>query len=122
MEHRILKRTLERIESTKRIWNKDTYRFYLVVMDSIFQCPSCDLYWSTDLAGSPIKRPINLHTLHNGCIRIGVHDKKCRCGQIVRYDGLTDAIFVATKTNTFTRELLDAWLFDKCGLGMKFRE
>ena len=93
--------------------------------DRIFKCPKCKQWMKTSLPtdGSiPTIRKANLHTLHHGCIRIGVVDNICLCGNVVRYEGLSDGFFSVSKFNIFTRELLDAWVFDVCGLGLTFLE
>lgn len=36
--------------------------------------------------------------------------------------GLQMEFFSVTKTNIFSRELLDAWILDVCSLGLKLRE
>ena len=93
--------------------------------DKLFFCSRCSKYWKTgsrDDCRNLAKSPTKLHTLHHGCIRIHVQDNMCVSGNAVRYEGFTDKIFCATRFQAFTRELLEAWVFDFCGLGMTFRE
>ena len=121
----ILKRTMNAVFKKKSEWQEGIDDAFFIGMDIVFQCRSCKKFWMTaprSTRTSSSTRVVNLHTLSHGCIRIRVQDNICKCGTVARYDGLTDGIFCATIHHAFTRELLDAWIFDVCGLGMSFRE
>ncbi len=50
-------------------------------------------------------------------------DATCRdCMKVVPYDGVDDALFCLSKTNIFTRGLLDHWLYEVCAVGTPFRD
>jgi len=92
-------------------------------IDEEAKCPNCGV--DVKLVDYPItfQRNASLHTLHHGTIDIQVTDFFCRdCRQYIPYDGYTDALFGITKHQIFTRELLDAWLWDLCGTGGTFRD
>ena len=46
----------------------------------------------------------------------------CEYGNIVLHDGMRDGIFCANRHHVFCRELLDAQMYDVCGVGMSFRD
>ena len=69
------------------------------------------------------KRPVMLHTLLLGTVKISVCDMVCpRCKNTVYYDGRDGGIFAATRRVVYSRELLDAWLFAVAVNGATFRE
>ena len=76
----------------------------------------------TNDATTIARRPMHLQTLFHGRVRIQVEDKRCKCGEIMPYDGIFDGIVCASRYHYFTPELLDAWMFDVCGSGITFRE
>ena len=65
-------------------------------------------------------RDILLLTLNHGSIRIKVHNLLWECSNIVLYDGLSDGVLCIKRKHAISRELLDAWMFDACGIGMLF--
>ena len=70
-----------------------------------------------------VKRETLLHALHHGTVPIHINDLRCDvCGQINAYDGLDDGTFALDKNLVFTRELIDAWMWDMCGTGGTFRD
>lgn len=67
-------------------------------------------------------RKVTLHTLHHRSIRIGVHDFLRECGNVVPYDSRSDGIFCFSRHHACSIELLDAWMYDVCRVGMSFRD
>ena len=67
-------------------------------------------------------REMLLHTLHHGSISIHVQDFRCECRNLILYDGMSQGLFCASRRHAFTRDLLDTWMFDVCGVGMSFRD
>lgn len=111
----------ESLENKGQEGDRETGCF--VGIDDIVDCPECkyDARGSTSTTES--QRKVWLHTLHHGEIEIVVTDLTCGiCGACIPYDGLSDAIFCVTKKHTFSRELLDMWLWDICGTGGTFRD
>ena len=41
---------------------------------------------------------------------------------MIPYDGMSDGLFSTTSQHIFTRDLLDAWMFDVCGVGMSLKD
>ena len=86
-------------------------------------CDECGYVVSTSLLIVRVPRTVMLHTLHHGSFNVEVIDLKCNvCGKLIPYDGVYDALFSTRKEHLFTRELLDAWLWDVCGTGGTFRD
>ena len=91
-------------------------------LDSKMSCPCCSISIETEKVLSKQKRNVELHTLHYGSITISVTDIRCRkFPRLLPCDGAEDAVFCVSKQDTFTRELLDAWVYDVCGMGGAFR-
>ena len=66
-------------------------------------------------------RSVNLHTLHHVSVCIGVVDITYgNCQMILRYDGEWEDIFSASKSDVYTRELLDTWAYEVCVKGPPF--
>ena len=62
-----------------------------------------------------------LHTLRHGSIPYSVTEFSCsKCGLRIFYDGLCYAIFRLNKIHLFSRELLDMWPWNICGIGGTF--
>ena len=96
---------------------------YFVGRDPIQTCKNCGECVTNDTECERITRRASLHTLHHGCIPIAVIDSRCpKCHRLIPYDGAFDALFCTRKDHVFTRELLDAWLWDVCGTGGTFRD
>ena len=54
-----------------------------------------------------------LHNLHHGTIENGAMDfLGGGCRQWIAYEGYSDSLYCLNKIHEFTRELLDAWLWD----------
>ena len=66
------------------------------------------------------------NALHHVSLPIFVTNTRCpECERLIPYDGAdgsANAIFCVSKHDTFTRELLDAWFYDVCGVGSSFRD
>lgn len=86
-------------------------------------CPSCGLDAKQSEEDNCRIRSASVYTLHHGAIDIKVTDFIClNCRRCIPFDGYSDAFFCLTKKHIFTRELLDAWLWDLCGSGGTFRD
>jgi len=86
-------------------------------------CPTCEIDVMELENTSRYPRSALCHTLHHGTIDIRVTDLSCgNCRRYIPYDGYADAVFCLNKMHIFTRELLDAWLWDLCGMGGTFRD
>lgn len=94
----------------------------LVGMDLQRICPHCDTLVYSATNDVRIPRVVMLHALHHGSLQVRVIDLKCNeCHRLIPYDGANDALLSARKEHLFTRELLDAWLWDVCGSGGTLR-
>jgi len=105
--------------------------FSITVYDPFRNCRKCmrRLLYSTEDSellpelAIPIFRKVDLHTLNMGTLRITVADLICPwCDTIHRYDGEHDGLFSINPSSVYTRELLDLWVYQVCGLSMTFRE
>lgn len=95
--------------------------------DCIMECDKCGKNWIVvDECMSEEyfcnRREVMLHTLHHGSRSIFVRDFRCECSNLIAYDGMSDGLFCATRHHVFCRDLLDAWMFDVCAVGMSFRD
>ena len=82
-------------------------------LDKTMSCPSCNVSIDTENVSSKQTRNDKLHTLYHGSITISVTDIRCpKYDRRLLYDGANDAVFLVSKQDTFTRELLDAWVHD----------
>lgn len=72
---------------------------------------------------SHIPRIVKLHTFIYGTTYITVMDLQCHfCNSRTLFDGRDDALFAASKTTVFSRELMDFWLYCVTIQGQTFRE
>jgi len=86
-------------------------------------CSNCGLDAKTVEHPAVQLRSVSVNTLHHGAIDVRVTDFICTtCGMYIPYDGFDNSFFCLTKKHVFTRELLDAWLWDLCGSGGTFRD
>ena len=70
-----------------------------------------------------IVREVILHTLLSDTILVSICDLKCiRCEWITEYDGTDDAVFHTARGILYTRDLLDAWVYETTVGGSTFRE
>ena len=117
-----LLRTIARISMNMCSSNGTPDSTGFVGSDRIFLCKKCNQHWRSDDNPYATTRRASLHTLHHGSLQIEVQDNQCKCGSIVRYNGLTNGLFAATKSHVFTRELLNVSVFDVCSIELTFRE
>ncbi len=83
--------------------------------------PSCEIFIQTENNSTKLSRVVNLHTIHHGTLEIFATDVSfSECGRFLPYGGVYDSIFCLSKQDIFTRELLDAWVWDVCGMGGTF--
>jgi len=69
------------------------------------------------------ERLVELHTFIDGTVRIQVADLICpSCQGLVPFEGVDSAMFVLNRYTVFSRELLDFWVYQVCGIGLTFRE
>jgi len=123
-ENRITKNVMSTIRKKGNDGRTTQPESYFFGIDFLLSCSNCKKSSRNNVGKgwNDIGRSALLHTLSYGSMKITVQDTLCDCGAIIRYDGLSDGLFCASKHNVFTRELLDVWVFDVCGLGMTFRE
>ena len=124
-EEKMMRNTITEACKAVKNMTEDNKEPLFVGIDSLYECSRCgkDIYIGQEFDGFlQDKRQVTLHTLSHGSLKICVRDYLCACGMLVRYDGLFNGIFCATKNHAFSRELLDVWMFDVCGLALTFRE
>jgi len=97
--------------------------YRLTCIDAQVLCPHCSVILRGTEVVERYRRVTTLHTLHHGSVDIEVIDLRCTsCLRIIPYDGMSDSLFCSNNKHAFTRELLDAWLWDVCGTGGSFRD
>ena len=70
-----------------------------------------------------LARTVQFHGLRSGKVRLRVLDLICcKCANVNYYDGRSNGLFSCSSTVTFSRELLDLWVYQVCALGATFRE
>ena len=63
-----------------------------------------------------------VHALDHASVNIQVPGFQYECEKLILYDGMSEELFCATRRRAFTRDLLDAWMFDVCEIGISFRD
>lgn len=101
-EEDILKHVMDVVLAKKATWQVGVHEHVFVCGDGVFLCQECQKLWITEPSNASIKKA-KLHTLHHGCIRIGLQYNMCQCRNFVRYGGLSDGIFRAAEFHVFTR-------------------
>ncbi len=68
-------------------------------------------------------RIVYLHTLIHGTVRVTVVDLMCwSCNTFHVFDGKDNALFSASEDHIYTREIMDLWVSEVCGMGKTFRQ
>ena len=93
----------------------------------MLECDKCEKTWVVIDRASGMEHfrntcEVTLHTMHHGSVIIHVQDFRCECENMIACDGMSDGLFCMTRQHVFKRGLLDAWIFDVCGVGMSFRD
>ncbi len=108
LDHDVLKRTMKEIRCAKCSHPNGTNDALFIVVDKYFTCKQCGEWMKVLPQSGGLNRPMKLHTLHHGCVRILVADNYCMCTNVLRYDGLTDGLVCTSRYHAFTKDLLDA--------------
>lgn len=70
-----------------------------------------------------VGRIVQFHAFKAGTVRILVKDIICRsCSTVNLFDGRSRGMFALSSSVVFSRELLDMWVYQVCGIGSPFRE
>ena len=97
----------------------------LSLIDKVVVCDQCNHIQILSADSEVVLEPkieLDLHTLNHGTIKFFVQDVQYHYGAFLRFDELSHRIFCISKDHAIHRELLDAWIFDVCGMGLNFRE
>ena len=109
----------------KCISGKKTEMKY-VSNDLALRCQNCDTAASVQErinVNEFSTRSLNLHALHLGSVCIGVTDiTHGKCQRVLRYDGDREFFFCVSKSDVYSRGLLDTWAYEVCGKGSSFRD
>lgn len=122
-DDRMIELILERSagKESSELWEGN----WVEVWDVDEHCRKCDkvIHFDSDDKVDSIQRKVNYHGFRSGTMQIVVHDLICPfCNTLNIFDGRSWAMFSIRSDAVFSRELLDMWVYQVCGVGTPFRE